>query len=68
MAGDGDGATEEHVGDTPDTMACVDMVMRMRPEANGATYSNSGGQACYAEFGMSTSNGSAAWQTCLFHE
>ena len=47
-------------------MACVTMVLAMRPEANGATYSNSGGNACYAEFGMSTSNGLAAWQTCKF--
>ena len=40
--------------------------MALRPDANGATYSNAGDQDCYAEFGMTGSNGSESWQTCAF--
>ena len=66
IQGDGVGDSEENIGTAPDTMACVAMVLSQRPEANGATYSNDGGNACYAEFGMTSSNGSASWQTCQF--
>jgi hypothetical protein len=65
--GVGEGETEERVGDAASTLDCVAMVLSDRPEANGATYSNTGDGACYAEFGMSRSSGSDAWQTCLFH-
>ena len=64
--GDGTGGTEERVGDAANTMDCVAMVIALRPDANGATYSNAGGQGCYAEFGMTGSNGSESWQTCTF--
>merc|ERR1712093_949108 len=64
--GDGIGGTEERVGDAANTMDCVAMVIALRPDANGATYSNAGGQGCYAEFGMTGSNGSESWQTCAF--
>ena len=66
--GDGIGGSEERIGEAPDTMACVDMVTSLRPDANGATYSNTGDTACYAEFGMTESNGNDAWQTCLLHQ
>ena len=66
MMGDGEGGSEEGVGDAASTMECVNMVMTQKPEANGATYSNNGGQGCYAEFGMTGANGSDGWQTCLF--
>lgn len=65
--GDGVGDSEERVGDANSEMECVSMVRQMRPEANGATYSAPGtGTACYAEFGMTESNGSSSWQTCMF--
>ena len=32
--GDGVGGSEERIGDAPNTMACVDMVLSERPEAN----------------------------------
>jgi hypothetical protein len=41
------------------------MVHTQQPTANGVTYSNTGGTACYAEFGMTGSNGNPTWQTCL---
>ena len=65
--GDGDGDSEERVGDANSEMECVSMVRQMRPDANGATYSAPGtGTSCYAEFGMTESNGNSAWQTCMF--
>ena len=67
VVGDGVGGTEEGLGDANSESECVTMVRQMRPEANGATYSAPGtGTSCYAEFGMTESNGSASWQTCLF--
>ena len=44
------------------------MVQAAEPTANGATYSTTGGTACYAEIGMTGLNGSTGWQTCMFHE
>ena len=63
--GDGIGGTESLVGDAPTSEACMQMVHQQQPSANGVTYSNSGGLACYAEFGMTGNNGGAAWQTCM---
>ena len=45
-AGDGSGGTEELVGDAADPNACAALVVAQRPEANGATYSSTGGTAC----------------------
>merc|ERR1711871_606179 len=43
--------------------------MGTRPDANGVTYSNNGGSACYAEFGATDSTGApSAWQTCILTE
>ena len=63
--GDGVGGTEESLGAAPTPQACVQLVQQTRPEANGATY-RQGGTACYAEFGMTDTNGSASWITCFF--
>jgi hypothetical protein len=64
--GDGVGGSETGVGDAANVMDCVHIVLTTQPDANGATYSNSGGQGCYAEFGMTGANGSDGWQTCMF--
>ena len=48
-----------------DTKRCAALVASSRPSANGATYSATGGTACYAEFGMVAATPSSAWQTCL---
>ena len=45
---------------------CVALVQAAEPTANGATYSLTGGTACYAEFGMTGPNSSTAWQVCMF--
>lgn len=63
MDGDGSGGTEEGLGDAPTALACTQLVMTTRPEANGATYQQSG-QACFAEFGMTGHVASGAWRTC----
>lgn len=63
--GDGIGGSETSIGEAPTAQACMQMVHQQQPEANGVTYSNTGGTACYAEFGMTGNNGNAAWQTCL---
>ena len=41
--GDGIGGTEAYVGDANSARECVQMVRQMRPDANGVTYSNTGG-------------------------
>jgi hypothetical protein len=73
MNGDGTGGTESIVGDASNAEACAAMVVATEPTANGATYSNTGGTACYAEFGQTGSscepNSPAAcspWQNCAF--
>ena len=66
VPGDGTGGSESWVGDAPDAQACAAMVQAQQPAANGATYSNDGGTACYAEFGMTGSNDSNGWQSCMF--
>ena len=65
--GDGTGDSEEYLGDTDTPAMCASLVATTRPDANGATYSgaDSGGSACYAEFGMTGDNGSESWQTCM---
>eukprot|EP01045_Picozoa_sp_COSAG04_P032164 COSAG04_NODE_6214_length_1383_cov_0.771028_1_plen_323_part_01 len=65
-AGDGSGGTEAGVGDADSAQECAAMVMRQEPGANGATYSNTGGTDCFAEFGMTGPSDSNSWQTCLF--
>ena len=64
--GDGIGGSETGIGDANSAQECVQMVRQMQPDANGATYSNTGGTGCYAEFGMTGNNGDGNWQTCLF--
>ena len=64
--GDGEGGEEKHVGDTDTREECALLVYKEHPEANGATFPASGGRECYAEFGMTRSNGSGNWQTCKF--
>ena len=66
MTGDGTGGTEKRVGETDSREECAALVYREHPSANGATYSNDGGTACYAEFAVVSSNGVATWQTCIF--
>ena len=65
--GDGVGGVEEMIGAASNRQECVNLVLSMRPEANGATYSQHAQTTnCYAEFGMTGPNDSAAWQTCMF--
>jgi hypothetical protein len=69
--GDGTGGSEQYVGafDTPgECAAAVQDPDGAFSEANGATFSATGGTGCYAEFGMTGLNGSTGWQTCMFHE
>ena len=64
--GDGIGGSELGVGDQPDAASCAAFVAVTQPDANGATYSNTGGTGCYAEIGMTGHNLSESWKTCLF--
>jgi len=66
VTGDGVGGSESFVGDASSAAACTALVVSTSTDANGATYSNTGGTQCYAEFGMTGNNDSASWQTCLF--
>merc|ERR1712127_502645 len=52
VQGDGVGGTEAGVGSAGDAQACAALVIANEPTANGATFSNTGGTGCYAEFGM----------------
>lgn len=65
VVGDGIGGTEESVGGVSTAAECVNTVLELHPDANGATYSSSD-DACYAEFGMTGPNDNAAYHTCLF--
>ena len=62
----GTGGTESGVGAADSPQACAALVQAEAPSANGATFSNQGGTGCYAEFGMTGSNDSNGWQSCLF--
>ena len=64
--GDGTGGTEVRVGSSTSAQACATLVQQTEPSANGATYSNSGGAECYAEFGMTGENDSTSWQSCMW--
>ena len=60
------GGSEQGVGAADSPQACAALVQAEAPSANGATYSNTGGTGCYAEFGMTGQNSSSGWQTCTF--
>ena len=62
----GAGGTESAAGDADSPQKCAALVQAEAPSANGATYSNTGGTACYAEFGMTGSNDSSGWQSCMW--
>ena len=70
--GVGEGGSEEYIGDTETRKDCVNLVIQTATGANGATYSQTVGpcadergcKRCYAEYGLSASNGNADWQTC----
>ena len=62
----GTGGTESAAGDADSPQKCAALVQAEAPSANGATYSNTGGTACYAEFGMTGSNDSNGWQSCMW--
>ena len=67
VIGDGTGGTEKELGTAANREACIKMVKSREPSANGATCSKGLGPCkCYAEFGMTGSDGSASWQTCRF--
>ena len=65
MVGDGAGGNEARIGDYPTREACYQAVSIVYPFANGATYP-AAGTACYAEFGMTGSNDSSGWQSCMW--
>ena len=70
--GIGEGGSEEYLGDTPTRKDCVNKVLREATGANGATYSQTTGACtdergcmrCYAEYGLTATNGNSDWQTC----
>ena len=70
--GIGEGGSEEYLGDTPTRKDCVNKVRREATGANGATYSQTTGACtdergcmrCYAEYGLTATNGNSDWQTC----
>ena len=70
--GIGEGGSETYLGDTSTRTDCVELVMSKATGANGVTYSQTASECkdsrgcnrCYAEYGLSASNGRKAWQTC----
>lgn len=70
--GVGEGGSEEYIGDTETRQDCVNLVLQTATGANGATYSQTQAQCtddrgckrCYAEYGLTASNGNTDWQTC----
>jgi hypothetical protein len=47
IVGDGTGGTNENIGDAASREECVNLVLALRPFANGATYPTDGGRAWY---------------------
>eukprot|EP01043_Picozoa_sp_COSAG02_P012962 COSAG02_NODE_511_length_20858_cov_21.570837_4_plen_4757_part_00 len=66
VVGNGVSEYDQLVGVADSTDACFQMVMSMRPEANGATMPRDGTGSCFAEFGMTSSDAEAQWTTCQF--
>jgi hypothetical protein len=67
IQGDGVGGSETNIGTASTDEACAAMVKAQQPTANGATrYTTSGEGSCYAEFGMTDTNGSGSYKTCQF--
>eukprot|EP00998_Keelungia_sp_KM082_P006323 NODE_257_length_2197_cov_188.312077_g251_i0.p1 GENE.NODE_257_length_2197_cov_188.312077_g251_i0~~NODE_257_length_2197_cov_188.312077_g251_i0.p1 ORF type:complete len:667 (+),score=198.31 NODE_257_length_2197_cov_188.312077_g251_i0:57-2057(+) len=64
LTGDGEGTSEEYLKDKDTFEDCVLYVRNHRPTANGVTWSPTTNK-CYAEYGMTGSNGNTAWETCL---
>ena len=67
VAGDGTGAsgTEQKLPvEATSRQQCAMLVHQLHPTANGATYGVGSNHKCYAEFGMTKSNGNRKWQTC----
>merc|ERR1711907_545294 len=64
--GDGVGGSEQRIGDFDSADLCARAVHEQYPDANGATYSNTGGTACYAEYGMNNFNSNSHWKSCFF--
>jgi len=65
VTGDGVGGSEQSAGTANNPVECL--FMAMARGANGATFANGDGPGeCYAEFGMTASNGNTDWITCLF--
>jgi len=68
ITGDGVGPREAFLKVVSSDEECVKLVRKMEPTANGATIGEQSSvkNRCYAEFGQTGSNGSAAWRTCVF--
>ena len=70
--GDGTGGKEKGVGSAKTYLECIQLVREKEPTANGATIAvaNLGVHkkkaACYAEFNMTGSNGSASYKSIIF--
>ena len=68
LAGDGTGGTQVQVGTATTVAACVNAVLGAHPEANGismAVMTGAGPWACYAEFGMTQSDGGSTLISCI---
>jgi hypothetical protein len=64
--GDGIGGYEVSVGDTDTADECASLVQAIAPDANGATWYAPAGTACWAEYGMTQSNGATNYVSCEF--
>merc|ERR1719199_217740 len=64
VGGDGTGGSESGLGSYPTRHACANACLQAAesdPSINGCTYSATGGTSCYAEKGMTGTNGSPSW-------
>ena len=65
VPGDSTGGTETLVGTVTSEQECFNLVRSTKPNANGATMVNGGGN-CWAEFDVSGSNSNTYYMTCKF--
>ena len=64
--GEGVGGAKREAGFADTREDCVVLDRSAYPTANGVTYGGNGGTMCYAEFGVTSSNGNVGWQSCIF--
>jgi hypothetical protein len=66
VTGDGVSERTQLIGVAESAAVCAQMIAEMRPSATGVTFEEAESN-CFAEFGMTGTNGVSGWLTCWLH-